>query len=67
MAVLVLADAARAAGYVTANLLLLGGLIAVILGYSRRRKRGERAMGWLVASIVLGLLALGALANAAQG
>ena len=64
---LVFADAAEAAGRVTANVLLIAGFVAVIVGYRRRRSRGERATGWLVAAIVLGLLLLGALANAAQG
>jgi hypothetical protein len=67
MAVLVFADAARTAGYVTFNLLLLAGFVAVIVGYNRRRARGERAIGWLVGAIVLGLLVLGAIAGAAQG
>ena len=64
---LVLADAARTAGYVTFNLLLLAGFVAVIVGYIRGRQRGQRATSWLVGSIVLGLLVLGAIAGAAQG
>jgi FtsH-binding integral membrane protein len=37
----------------------------VFVTFRRRRERGQHATGWLVALVILGLLCLGALANAA--
>jgi hypothetical protein len=41
--------------------LLIAATVAVFVGYRRRRARGERALGWLIGLVILGLLILGAL------
>ena len=64
---LIFASAAEAAGRATANILVIVGFIVALVGYRRRRHRGGRATGWLLATIVLGLLVLGAITNARQG
>ncbi len=67
LAFFVLADAAETAGQVLANLVVIAGFVFAIIGYRRRRARGQRAVGWLIASIILGLLVLGAIVSASQG
>jgi hypothetical protein len=63
---LVVADAAEAAGRVFGLVLIVAATAWVFVTFRRRRERGERATGWLVALVVLGLLCVGALANAAE-
>ena len=67
LAFFVLADAAETAGQVLANLGDRRLRRRDHRSYRRRRARGQRAVGWLVASIILGLLVLGAIVSASQG
>jgi RsiW-degrading membrane proteinase PrsW (M82 family) len=50
---------------VFALVLLVALTVWVFVTFRRRRERGQHATGWLVALVILGLLCLGALANAA--
>ena len=65
-AILPVADAAEAAGRVFGLILIVAATVYVFVNFRRRREHGERATGWIVGLVFLGLLCLGALANAAS-